>query len=245
MTAAFEPELRLGRWQDVSGGILADAVICDPPYGARTHSPLITSQSRYDGVTPENFGPHGHYHAWTEDHVHEFVREWHSFCRGWMVALTSHDLIPAWQTAHDEVGRYCFAPVPCVMRGMSVRLCGDGPSSWTVYAVVARPVTKEFARWGTLDGAYTGPRSSESGGGRGKPEWLMQALVRDYSRPGDLVVDPCCGWGSTLVAARALGRQSIGIDVDPAAIAEARRRLGAPAQAVMFADDGRPEWTSR
>lgn len=235
MKDPYEPELRLGRWQDVSDGITADAVICDPPYGGRTHSPLITSQSRYDGVTPENFGPHGHYTAWTPDDVHEFVREWSEFCRGWMVSLTSHDLLPAWQAAHDEAGRYCFAPVPCVMRGMSVRLCGDGPSSWAVYAVVARPATKEYSTWGTLDGAYTGPRGNESGGGRGKPEWLMQALVRDYSRPGDLIVDPFAGWGSTLIAARALGRRSIGIDVDAEALEECRRRLQRPAQGGLFA----------
>lgn len=229
-----EPELRLGRWQDVAVEIEADVVICDPPYGGRTHSPLITSQSRYDGVTPENFGPHGHYTAWTADDVHEFISSWSPRTRGWIVALTSHDLIPAWQSAHDEAGRYCFAPVPCVMRGMSVRLCGDGPSSWTVYAVVARPSTVEFSRWGTLDGAYVGPRGSESGGGRGKPDWLMQALVRDYSRTGDLIVDPFCGWGSTLSAAQSLRRRSIGIDVDADALAEARRRLSRPVQEGLF-----------
>lgn len=232
----FEPELRLGRWQDVSSGIVADAVICDPPYGARTHEGSILDQGRRDSVITVGLVPS--YTAWTADNVHEFVAEWHQFCRGWMVSLTSHDLIPAWQAAHDEVGRYCFAPVPCVMRGMSVRLCGDGPSSWTVYAVVARPATKAFATWGTLDGAYVGPRGTESGGGRGKPDWLMQALVRDYSRPGDLVVDPFCGWGSTLIAARALGRRSIGIDVDADAIAETKRRLSRPAQPSLFANGG-------
>jgi site-specific DNA-methyltransferase (adenine-specific) len=229
----FEPELRHGRWQDVSAGIVADAVICDPPYGGRTHEGTIREQGRSDGHDTRDLVPS--YTAWTPEDVLEFVTEWHQFCRGWMVALTSHDLLPAWQEAHESVGRYCFAPVPCVMRGMSVRLCGDGPSSWSVYAVVARPSTKEFATWGTLDGAYHGPRGSESGGGRGKPDWLMQALVRDYSRPGDLIVDPFCGWGSTLIAARALGRRSIGIDIDADALAEARRRIERPTTMEMFA----------
>lgn len=228
----LDPELRLGRWQDVSAGIVADAIICDPPYGGRTHeNSRRLGNGRADGCELDDLGPS--YSAWTADDVMELVREWHEFCRGWIVALTSHDLIPAWQAAHDEVGRYCFAPVPCVMRGMSVRLCGDGPSSWTVYAVVARPSTVEFSRWGTLPGAYTGSPSPEAGGGRGKPEWLMQALVRDYSRPGDLVVDPFCGWGPTLAACRALGRRSIGIDCDADALVECRRRLGRPAQGVM------------
>lgn len=228
-----DPEIRLGRWQDVSAGIVADAVICDPPYGGRTHeNSRRLGNGRADGHALDGLGPS--YTAWTSDDVHEFVSAWSPRCRGWIVALTSSDLLPAWQAAHDETGRYCFAPVPCVMRGMSVRLCGDGPSSWAVYAVVARPATKEYSTWGTLDGAYVGPRGTESGGGRGKPDWLMQALIRDYSRPGDIVVDPFCGWGSTLAAARSLGRRSIGIDVDIEAVAEARRRLGRGMQASMF-----------
>lgn len=228
-----EPELRLGRWQDVAADVVADVVICDPPYGGRTHeNSRRLGNGRADGCALEDIGPE--YSAWTVADVHECVRRWHPLIRGWIVALTSHDLIPAWQAAHDDAGRYCFAPVPCVMRGMSVRLCGDGPSSWTVYAMVARPSTQEFSRWGTLDGAYVGPRGSESGGGRGKPDWLMQALVRDYSRPGDLIVDPFVGWGSTCIAARALGRRSIGIDMDAEALAEARRRLTRPVQGGLF-----------
>jgi site-specific DNA-methyltransferase (adenine-specific) len=41
-----------------------------------------------------------------------------------------------------------------------------------------------------------------------------------------LVLDPFAGTGTTLVVARALGMDFVGIDVDPAAVAEMRRRLG-------------------
>lgn len=235
MTVAWadaEIELRQGRWQDVAADVIADTVICDPPYGAKTHAQTITTESRYDGASIAGIGPH--YEGWAASDVQAFVESWSPRCKGWIVSLTSHDLVPAWQAAHESVGRYVFQPLPCVMRGMSVRLCGDGPSSWAVYAVVARPSTKEFSTWGTLDGAYTGPPSREAGGGRGKPSWLMQALVRDYSRPGDLIVDPFAGWGSTCEAARALGRRSIGIDADAEALTEARRRLSRPIQGGLF-----------
>ncbi len=227
-------DLRLGRWQDVLADVTCDAIICDPPYGARIHKPSVSEGQRYDGVSVANIGPAGHYEGWTQDDVMSFVSFWDTRCRGWIVALTSHDLIPAWEKAHEEAGRYCFSPIPCVMRGMSVRLCGDGPSSWTVYAMVARPSTKEYATWGTLDGAYTGAPSREAGGGRGKPAWLMNALVRDYSKPGDLVCDPFAGWGSTLAAALTNGRRAIGAEMDTAAHAEAVRRLGRPLQVDMF-----------
>lgn len=232
MNDPCEPELRLGRWQDVAADVVADVVICDPPYGAKTHDSQPRTADRADeravGLRPA-------YEKWQSNHVHEFVEAWAPRTRGWIVALTSHDLLPAWQSAHDSVGRYCFAPVPCVLKGMSVRLGGDGPSSWAVYAVVSRPRDLVYSNWGTTPGAYTGNADTRNaGGGRGKPEWLMQALVRDYSRPGDLIVDPFVGWGSTCIAARALRRRSIGIDVDADALAEAGRRLQRPTQEGLF-----------
>ena len=50
----------------------------------------------------------------------------------------------------------------------------------------------------------------------GKPVFLMQRLVEDYSRPNDLVVDPCCGAGTTLVGAIRAGRRAIGGDMNAA-----------------------------
>lgn len=222
-------ELRLGRWQDVATEVVADVLIFDAPYSEGTHA---SEAERNDGVSVEGLAPI--YRSLTPDQVHEFVHAWTPRCRGWMVSITDDVLAPTWRAAYREAGRYAFASVPCIIRGMSCRMRGDGPSSWAVYAMVSRPATKEFASWGALPGAYPGPRGTEAGGGRGKPDWLMQALVRDYSKPGDLIVDPFCGWGSTLLAARALGRRSIGIDVDAEVLAEARRRLERPEQRSLF-----------
>lgn len=47
-----------------------------------------------------------------------------------------------------------------------------------------------------------------------KPVPLYEYLILTYTNPGDLVVDFCCGSGSTLVAAKQLGRSFIGIDDD-------------------------------
>lgn len=222
-------DLRFGRWEDALPDVECDALISDPPYGKKTHeNSRRLGNSRSDGVKLNGLGPE--YEAWTPEHVQSFVSSWSPRVRGWIVSLTSHDLIPAWQAAHEAAGRLVFAPLPCVIRGMSVRLCGDGPSSWTVFAIVARPKTKEMAAWGTLDGAYVGNSHHGSSGGRGKPPWLMHALVRDYSRPGDLVCDPMAGWGSTLTAATALGRRAIGAEMDPAAYALAKSAGARPLQ---------------
>ena len=146
MRAALDttPELRLGRWQDVGGDLTADAVISDPPFSARTHEGGGRAE-REDGYAVDGLA--AEYTAWTRDDVHGFVKHWSPRCRGWMVAITDHLLAPHWEAAYDDAGRYAFPPVGIVIRGMSVRLRGDGPSSWTLYALVARPATREFASW--------------------------------------------------------------------------------------------------
>ena len=58
-----------------------------------------------------------------------------------------------------------------------------------------------------------------------KPVRLMQALIELTTRPGQLVLDPFAGSGSTLVAAQALGRDFIGIEADPEFAAICRSRL--------------------
>ncbi len=54
---------------------------------------------------------------------------------------------------------------------------------------------------------------------------LLRRIVAASSNPGDLVLDPFCGSGTTLVAAQGLGRRWIGVDESPAAIGLCRRRL--------------------
>lgn len=48
-----------------------------------------------------------------------------------------------------------------------------------------------------------------------KPVGLLRQLIDCSTLPGEFVLDPCCGSGSTLVAARELGRRGLGIEKDP------------------------------
>ncbi len=57
------------------------------------------------------------------------------------------------------------------------------------------------------------------------PVELPQKLMELYTYRGDLVVDPFCGSGSTLVAAARSGRDAVGYDLDPAYVDIARARL--------------------
>lgn len=60
-----------------------------------------------------------------------------------------------------------------------------------------------------------------------KPIELMRWLVRLVSRPGDLILDPFCGSGSTLIAALLEGRDVVGIENHPPYVALAKERVAA------------------
>ena len=61
-----------------------------------------------------------------------------------------------------------------------------------------------------------------------KPLALLDRIIRASSNEGDMVLDPFCGSGTTLVAAARLGRQWAGIDLSPQAVKLAYERIGLP-----------------
>ena len=61
-----------------------------------------------------------------------------------------------------------------------------------------------------------------------KPIELLERIIKIGSDKGDTVLDPFCGSGTTLVSAKLLEREFIGVDINPEAIALTQRRLDAP-----------------
>jgi site-specific DNA-methyltransferase (adenine-specific) len=69
-----------------------------------------------------------------------------------------------------------------------------------------------------------------------KPVKLMQALIELTTEPGQIVLDPFCGSGSTLVAAKNTGRHFLGFETDPEFVSVARNRLEADLFATVTQD---------
>lgn len=72
-----------------------------------------------------------------------------------------------------------------------------------------------------LDFPYTGNRLHPTQ----KPVEALSPLIEAFSKRGDLVLDPFCGSGSTLAAARQLGRDGTGIELSNEHYHTARKRL--------------------
>jgi modification methylase len=60
-----------------------------------------------------------------------------------------------------------------------------------------------------------------------KPEALLHRVLLASTRPGDVVLDPFFGTGTTGAVAKRLGRRFIGVERDAAYVALARRRIAA------------------
>ena len=87
-----------------------------------------------------------------------------------------------------------------------------------------------------------------------KPISLLERIIAASSNPGDVVLDPFCGCGTSIVAAQKLGRRWLGIDITPIATSLVQKRLfdsfGAkdarllnkddPAQRIAFDVEGLP-----
>jgi DNA modification methylase len=58
-----------------------------------------------------------------------------------------------------------------------------------------------------------------------KPVTLLERILLSSSNPGDVVLDPFCGCGTTIAAAQKLGRQWVGIDVTSLATTLIKKRL--------------------
>jgi site-specific DNA-methyltransferase (adenine-specific) len=58
-----------------------------------------------------------------------------------------------------------------------------------------------------------------------KPVRSLKPVIEAFTRRGEVVLDPFCGSGSTLLAAKILGRRYVGIDLDASYCQAARRRL--------------------
>ena len=219
-----DAELWLGDCRDVLPMLSdssIDAVITDPPYSERTHA----GHDAVCGIVGDGVERHGLlYYALTLEDVSFISEQFARVCGGWVVWMTDTDLALEVRNALEKSGRYAFAPLPFYHPGRSVRMTGDGPCSWTDWIVVAR--TKAQIKWGTLPGGYVaGPGWNDKRRMGGKPTKLMDALVRDYSRVGDVVLDSHMGAGTTGVSCVRMGRKFIGIEIDREAFDIACERI--------------------
>lgn len=74
-----------------------------------------------------------------------------------------------------------------------------------------------------------------------KPLSIMTDLILDFTRPGDVILDPFAGSATTGVAALGVGRVFVGVELDPSYAERAAGRLHLQAERMAGVEGGAPD----
>lgn len=198
----------------------AKHIITDPPYEDEMHAAVgkINRIRNDGGKVNDNLNFEG-----INKDRDLFAELMVQACDGWLLAFTLAEGVRAWRDGIQAAGGKWDTTSIWVKPDSTPRMNGQGP---------ARGFENFVLAW-----CGSGNRSWNGGGKRGvythlvnppgrvpahkgghpteKPVALMKELVADFTKPGESVMDPFMGSGTTGVACAALGRPFIGIEKDP------------------------------
>lgn len=207
-----------------------DHVITDPPYSEHVHGKQWISKALnehgdkraataftelgFDALTPE-------VRAAVLAHAHRLATRW-------TLAFTDLESVAQWQA--DAITEGMDYVRTCIWDKVdsAPQFTGDRPANSAEAIVVLHPLGKKRWNGGGRRNVFRHAVNEEKGAKphpSTKPLSLMRELVDLFTDPGDLILDPFMGSGTTLVAAKEAGRRAIGIELEEKYCAIAKKRL--------------------
>lgn len=199
------------------------AVITDPPYSEHVHANTTSIGVGGRGVRRRDLG-----FAHATEELRRHVAVLSSGAQRWSAVFSDVESAHLWRDAMTAEGLEYLRTVPWV-RWSQPQLSGDRPPTGCELVTLYHP--KGAKRWnggGGLTHFDQGPHRTKGKHSAQKPIDLMLALVSAFSDPGELVVDWFAGSGTTLLAARLLGREALGFECDATWAKRATARLCLP-----------------
>jgi DNA modification methylase len=203
-----------------------DHMITDPPYAPRAMKNARSGaniKQRRDGQIYD-FG----YEALTDDLRRSAARMFRLAAR-WCLVWCDLESLHAWRADLESAGmRYIRAGV-WIREHAAPQFSGDRPAQGAEACVIAHSADNQL-RWngGGRPATWVGQivnSQAERAHSSPKPLWLMQRQIVDFTDLGELILDPFMGSGTTLVAAKNLGRRAIGIEISEDYCEAAANRL--------------------
>jgi DNA modification methylase len=136
-----------------------------------------------------------------------------------MVVWCTFPLLAQWMAADLGRWRYVTGGAWCKTGGI-----GQG-YHWRGDAEVALVYVDRRAPAGRPHATIRSGHTSKRGKHSAKPIAWQRSMIRAWSRPGDLVIDPFAGLGSVGVAASIEARRYLGWELDPARHAVAQAEI--------------------
>jgi site-specific DNA-methyltransferase (adenine-specific) len=210
------------------------AVLTDPPYSERTHNAARATvngkiQRSLSGGSERQFPPID------DEELRSVLSELGRVSRGWVVATLDYrhaaqfDVEPPGGLKVQRLGVW-------VKTNPTPQISGDRPAQgWESIAYMHRDDRRSKWHGGGSHGNYVAPIPPAEGHPTAKPLPLVAKWVRWFTDPGDVVLDPFAGSGTTLRAAKDEGRKAIGVELDERYCELAAKRL---AQDTLFGEVG-------
>ena len=185
---------------------VAKAIITDPPYSEATHGNAKSNKGKGHGTKQIKF-------ASLADPV-ELFQKLAPLTESWIIANVDYkhafqlDATPPEGLKTLRVGVWLKTnPMP--------QISADRPApGWEAIAYMHRSDVKPKWNGGGKHGNYILPTAQGTGHPTSKPVSMVSDWVRKFTNPGDLILDPFAGSGSTLIAARDEGRKAIGVELE-------------------------------
>lgn len=207
-----------------------DAILTDPPYNLGTYSTGNIEMSWRKDFNNDIA-------AWDE---HFDPADWLDGFRrvlkptGNLVAFTSYNLLGRWHEVFDPVfDTFQFMvwhktnPPPKLRRAGFLNACELIVVCWDKGHVWNFTTQKEMHNFIESPVCMGHERLKDPAHPTQKPLRVLDRLLALTTRPGDLVLDPFMGVGSTGAAAIGMGRRFLGFEIDPVYFAAAEDRLQA------------------
>lgn len=230
-----------------------DHVITDSPYAAAAMKNARSAESikkRRDGVVYD-FG----YSALTDSQRDAVSEQIARVVRRWVVSWCDIESAGSWRETLTAHGLRYIRTAAWFRENGAPQFSGDRPAQ-DIEACVIAHAAGEKLRWngggrgGSAKGPIVNSQADEREHSSPKPLWLMERQILDFTDPGDLVLEPYAGSGTTMAAALRNGRRAIGIEIDCAFAKLAHDRCASEdrgqslreyraGQLHMFADGGK------
>lgn len=189
-----------------------DVTITDPPFSERTHA---MARSHHTHAPPGGralSGSKAQFAHMDDVSVRDLFHDLGAVTRRWVVSSLDYRHAVGLEAEPPPTLRVLRIGAWVKTNPMPI-LSGDRPAQgWEAFVCCWSGEGKPSWNYGGRAINYVGPTSQGTGHPTSKPLAMIESWVRAFSAPGDLILDPFGGSGTTALACHNLGRRCVTVE---------------------------------